>query len=568
MDGMISTGINVHDVSASCASGEARLEECEALRDVHLERGAELPPDLLEVIAHQRAVHMLDPDWVDLEALAAAEDQLRGLLSEGTEPEKEIAATDGEGRPNGGLLGVIRPQIVELFHSHDHEPYASIRVNGAIQVHTVQSEAFRRWLASAAYKARGTGATNNTIDALVQTLAAEALFDGVEHNVFIRVGEHDGAVYIDLGGDDGSAVKLEGGSWVVVSEPPAKFWRPASAQALPIPRTGGSVDLLWKYVNVDDADRPVVLAWLLAALAPRGPYPILAIQGEQGTAKSSAARVLKRLTDPSKAELRSMPSNETELANAASHAHVLALDNLSRLSADMSDAMCRLSTGGGVTRRKLYSDNDEIVLEVQVPVILTSIPDVITRPDLADRTYHVRPPYIEPADRRKEGELKSEFEQDAPLIFGALLDALAMALDRVGGVTLSESPRLADAACLAEAAAASFGLAPGDMEQALAANAKQLGSIQLEPVPFIRPLVDMSVEQDWDLTMSELLAQLDARANFDERKDSAWPSSTKRLAQELERLAPVLRREGIEITRYKTPGSNSQRMNRIRRTDR
>ena len=566
MDRVITAAPSVRTTSPLPASTGAVLEHCEARRDELLERGGTVPGDVLEALARLRQVHELDPSWVEPDELRQIEAQLQAAAESAVAPAADGDVADQRG--HGALLHAIRPQITELFHDRDGEPYAAVRVHGATQIHAVSSDGFRRWLAHASYRARGRGASGQMLDDLVQTLAAEAQFDGVEHPVFTRVGELDGATYIDLGHDDWHAVKIESGTWSIEAEPPVKFRRPTSAQALPRPVRGGSIDLLWKYVNADDADRPRILAWLLSALMPRGPYPLLAVQGEQGTAKSSAARFLKRLTDPSKAPLRSMPTNEVMLANAASHAHVLAFDNLSSLSVDLSDALCRLSTGGGVARRKLYTDNDELVLDIQCPVLLTSINDVITRPDLADRTYHVRLAYIEPSDRRSERDLDAEFEQDAPKIFGALLDALAGARAGVDTVHLSNPPRLADAARLAVAAEAVLGLPSGSMDQALASNAIDLDLVQLESVPFARALEALSMIRDWDLTAGELLAELDKLGTLDERGDAAWPKSTKRLSQELERIAPVLRRRHIEVSRYQTSGSNSRRVIRIRRTDR
>jgi len=558
--------IDASSMPMPTAPGDLVLRRCEARRDDLLSRGVNLPTDLLEALAGQRQAHDLDPDWLDVEEVRNLEATLLSISA--TVTDADSGANHGGQGGSGGILPVIRSKITELFHDRDNEPYAAVRVNGATHVLGVTTDPFRRWLARESYRARGRGASSQALDDLVQTLAAEAQFDGAERPVFTRVGEVDGAAYIDLGGDDWSVVKIEAGTWSIETDAGIMFRRPATAQALPTPVRGGSIDLLWKYVNADEEDRPLILVWLLSALAPRGPYPLLSIQGEQGTAKSSAARFLKRLTDPSKAPLRSMPSNEVALANAASHAHVLAFDNLSHLSSDMSDALCRLSTGGGITRRKLYTDNDEVLLDSQLPVILTSINDVITRPDLADRTYHVRLSYIEPADRRSELDLDAEFERDAPYIFGALLDAFAEARDLVHAVRLAQPPRLADAARLAVAAEGALGLAPGTMEQALASNAIDLDLVQLEFFAFAGALEALSESQDWDLTATELLAQLELAATQDEREDSTWPRNTKALAQQLDRIVPVLRRRHIEVSRYQTPGSNSRRLIRIRRTDR
>ena len=546
-------------------SADQCFEECGRLRDELRDRGVAIPKHVRDALWAEQWNEFAESKPVDIDKLRKVEGDLRALLPR--EAGDQGSAEGDNTRGNGDLLQVIRPQISELFHDRDFKTFASIRVHGVKQVHAIESESFRRWLAQSTYRARNKGAANTMLEGLLQTLAAEAQFDGLEHEVFNRVGRLDDDLFIDLGNDEWSAVKVEPGSWSVVSDAPVKFWRPASAKALPMPLRGGKIDLLWKYVNVAEADRPLVLAWILATFVPGGPYPLLALQGEQGTAKSSAARFLKRLTDPSKAPLRSIPSNELELANAARHSRVLVFDNLSRLSDDMCDALCRLSTGGGITRRKLYTDTDEVVLEIQCPVIMTSITDLITRPDLADRTYHVHLRYIEPEDRRSERELAEAFERDAPLIVGALFDALALALVHVDTVSVTSLPRLADAARIAVAAEPALGLAAGSMEQALSQNSLNLDLGQLVDVPFYGVLEAMSQEKDWDLTPSDLSFQLSQRATQKELDQPGWPRSLKSLGATLDRIAPVLRRRNIEVSRYRTAGSNSQRMIRIRRTD-
>ncbi len=555
---------DTHEYQSREEALDACVQECIGLGEELKRRGVGIPPDVMSKLVDVRFYRLMEGVW-DLDSVQQLERELRALLP-----------ADGEGKPTAGgdqslrdrdILAKIRLHISELFHDRDSTPFAEIRVHGVTQVHAIESEPFMHWLTKSAYHFQRKAAAKHVLEGWRQTLAAEARFDGREYEVFNRVGRLHDNVFIDLGTSDWSVVKVEPGSWSVVTDSPVKFWRPASAQALPAPVSGGSIDPLWNYLNVEEEHRPIVLAWILATLLRGGPYPLLALQGEQGTAKSSAARFLKLLTDPSKAPLRSLPSNEFHLANAAHHSHVLVFDNLSRLSDDMSDALCRLSTGGGIARRKLYTDSDEVVLEIQCPVIVTSITDVITRPDLADRTYHVKLDYIEPEHRRSEHELSEAFKKDAPRMFGAILDALAYALDRAHTVSVTALPRLADAARIAVAAEPALGLASGSMEQALAQNSLDFDLAQLADVPFFPVLKRMADKRDWDLTATELLDQLGREAGEEETAQLGWPLSVKTLSQKLDRIAPVLRRQGIEISRYKTPGSNSQRMIRIRRVD-
>ena len=216
-------------------------------------------------------------------------------------------------------------------------------------------------------------------------------------------------------------------------------------RALPEPERGGQIEALRGFLNLaSDEDFNLAVAWLLAALRPTGPYPVLVLTGEQGSAKSTCARMLRALVDPHEAALRAPPRNEHELFIAARNAHVLAFDNLSTVPAWLSDALCRLSTGAGFAARKLYTDDEESVISAERPVLLNSIDAVVTRGDLADRALVLTLEDTPKTERKTESELWADFERARPHILGALLDAMVVGLNRVAEIRLDELPRMAD----------------------------------------------------------------------------------------------------------------------------
>lgn len=147
------------------------------------------------------------------------------------------------------------------------------------------------------------------------------------------------------------------------------------------------------------------MAWLIQALRPKGAYPVLILQGEQGSAKSTTERLLRALIDPSTAPLRTTPRNERDLIIAATNSWCAAFDNISTLPPWLSDALCRLSTGGGFSARELYTDAEEVLFDVTRPVILNGTTDVATRPDLLDRALVMMLPAIQEEGRTPEADL-------------------------------------------------------------------------------------------------------------------------------------------------------------------
>jgi hypothetical protein len=185
------------------------------------------------------------------------------------------------------------------------------------------------------------------------------------------------------------------------------------------------------FLNLADRrDFILAVAWLLAALRHGGPYPLLAVSGEQGSAKTFFSKVLRALIDPNAAPVRSAPREERDLFIAASNGHLLAFDNLSDIPARTSDALCRLASGGSFAIRQLYTDADEALFEAACPTILNGIEDVITRPDLADRAIFLTLPYVHDTRRRPEKDIWRELELAQPPILGALLDGASHGLGR------------------------------------------------------------------------------------------------------------------------------------------
>jgi hypothetical protein len=215
---------------------------------------------------------------------------------------------------------------------------------------------------------------------------------------------------------------------------------------------GGSVEALRSFLNVrSDADFVLVVAWALACLRNRGPYPVIVLSGEQGSAKSTFSAILRALLDPNTAPLRALPREDRDLFIAASNGHVLAFDNVSGLPGWISDTLCRLATGGGFAVRQLYSDQDEVLFDAARPVILNGIEDIVTRPDLADRAVFLTLEPIPEERRRPEQELWASFELERPRILGVLLDAVAKGLAMLPQTRLDKLPRMADFALWATA---------------------------------------------------------------------------------------------------------------------
>jgi hypothetical protein len=454
---------------------------------------------------------------------------------------------DGRGPKQADLLLELA-QGADFFHAPNGTGFADLEVNGHRETWPIRAKSFRHWLARRYFEDHGGAPSSEALQSALNVIEATAHFDGPERVVYVRMGELDGKLYLDLGDETWRAVEIDVFGWRVIDDPPVRFRRASGMQPLAMPVSGGSVAALRSFLNVhSDADFVLVIAWALAVLRNRGPYPVLVLSGEQGSAKSTFSAILRALLDPNTAPLRALPREDRDLFIAASNGHLLAFDNVSGLPAWIADTLCRLATGGGFAVRQLYTDQDEVLFDAARPVILNGIEDIVSRPDLADRAVFLTLEPIPEERRRPEAELWAAFEKERPRILGVLLDAVVEGLNHLSDTYLPKLPRMADFALWATACETALWPA-GTFWTAYCANRDHAveGVIDGDPIAVaVRAL--MATRTLWTGTASDLLAALAEQAGERAAKAKTWPDSPRALSGRLRRAAPLLRKIGVEI---------------------
>lgn len=524
---------------------------------------AEAVPDPLAMLVEQTAIDPGAPFTPEaLEALAAlkrgnraAFEALRAQLKKaGARVTALDGAIDEENGEHGGRgptqadILIDLAQSAALFHAPDGSGYADLDINGHRETWPIRARGFRRWLTRRYFEQTGGAPGSEALQSALNVIEAKGHFDAPERQVHIRVGGIDGRLYLDLGDEAWRAVEIDATGWRIVDDPPVRFRRASGMKPMPIPVRGGSIDTLRSFLNVQcDADFVLVVAWALAVLRNRGPYPVIVLSGEQGSAKSTFSAILRALLDPNTAPLRALPREDRDLFIAASNGHVLAFDNVSGLPAWISDTLCRLATGGGFAVRQLYSDQDEVLFDAARPVILNGIEDIVTRPDLADRAVFLTLEPIPEERRRPEQELWAAFEAERPRLLGVLLDAVAKGLAELPATRLDKLPRMADFALWATACETAL-WPSGTFWSAYCGNRDEAvdGVIDADPIAAtVRVL--MQARTEWTGTASDLLGALAELAGERVAKSKTWPDSPRALSGRLRRAATFLRKVGIDI---------------------
>ena len=384
------------------------------------------------------------PDGVDAERLLA---DAEPATFEEEEPDAE-GEKSGRGRSlsSGDRLLQWASEKADLYCDGE-EAYADVWLDGHRETLPIRSKRFGRWLRRLYWERTGRGAPREALTHTQENLDAQATWAG-QRRVYQRTATHGGRLYIDLCDDSRRVVEIDSEGWRVLGDPPeVRFRRTKTAAPLPEPVKGDAgegLSALGRFLNIDERDLVLCVAWLLTSLRDTGPYPLLVLTGENGSAKTMAATLLRSLVDPAHPPTMGMPTNERDAVIAARSRHVLVYDNLSGLPTWLSDTLCRLSTGEGYATRALYTDDEEVVIEASRPVILTGIENPSVRGDLAERSITIRLTHIADTARSTEDELKTAFKEATPIIFGALLDGLSEGLRTYGNVRLERLPRMAD----------------------------------------------------------------------------------------------------------------------------
>ena len=465
-----------------------------------------------------------------------------------------IQSADGDKQDSAAaeLIELVMGEGTLFFDDQADKAFVSVEIKGVENTLAIGGKGFVDWVSYAYYTATkggnltGKSASEAAIKQAGFALSGIAKHDGETVPVHLRVADKNGGHYIFIGDDDLQVIEVLPTGWRVTGDAPVKFWMPGSMQSLPMPIKGGDLTQLWDFVNIPESDRLLVLAWMLESFRANTPKPILALNGTQGSAKSSTQDKIRQLIDNNSVNLRSAPKTVEDVFVSAGCGWLVSYENLSHLTPAIQDAFCTLATGGGFAARKLYTNNEENVIDVKRPIICNSIPSVLTAQDVTDRAITLELPRIA---YREESEINAAWDKAKPSIFGGLLDLFVKTLAMMPKVILVNPPRMADFTRLGEAMAQVQGHSPGTFDTLYKANRSEGISRALEASPVavaVMELVDNHAGQSSEVyhgTMKDLLLALEKY----KQESNAWPKSSKGLGDVLRRQQPALLSLGIEI---------------------
>lgn len=476
-------------------------------------------------------------------------------------PVQDDTGKRGPGRPPWHDTLLALTADFELWHTPKKMTFASILMpEGHRENWRLSSEAFARHISLKAFEDTGRVPSEAAIKETVRILEAKAIAYGPCCKEWLRVGQRDGSLYLDLGCDRWRAVEVSSRGVQILDSHDLPFVRPEGMQPLPEPEFGSErgIDELRPFVNVStETDFHLIVAWVLGAMRDAEEYPLLILNGEQGTGKSTLSRLLRSIVDPHAVDILSPPKEDRDLFVLAQHTHLVALDNLSKVENWMSDSLCILATGGALASRSMYTNDGLSILEAKRPVILNGIPTLADRPDLAQRSITVRLRPVPEEERTTSADIRRAWTDAAPRILGTFLEALSTGLREVEGIKLDKLPRMAGFARFMVAAAPGLGLNGTSLYEAYSANQTELANTAFENNPVAAAVVAFMEGvpgDEWRGTPTELLECLSDPAVTTERTRNSfgWPKTPQAVGTAMSRIAPALRARGIDAQQRKS----------------
>lgn len=469
--------------------------------------------------------------------------KMEGDLDESEEDEGEAEGTSSPQADR--LIAYAMEEVTALFVDQHDAPHALVG-GEAMPLNGSRSH---RWLRRLLWEREGKACRNEALSTAASTLAAQAEFSGDTRELYTRAAWHEGKLYYEL--FSGTVVEVDGAGWRTVTECPVLFRRIANLKSLPIPLSGGSLDLLEKLVNLKtDRDIRLFKAYAVTVLLSHVPRPILLATGAMGAGKTTANRIIKRLVDPSAPETVRL---DREFLQKASHGYVLLLDNQSGLPLWAADQLCRLVTGEADSKRRLFTDDEDVIYELMRAILLNGINVPTDRADVLDRALAIELERIPDDERRPEEQLWEEFEAAHAYLLGAVFDVLSRALAIMPTIAskLTTRPRLADwggyAAAVYEAMGWGAELFAEDWDNVV--KAQNQGTLDGSPVA--QAIIKfMENREEYESSSANLFKSLDLVAeNLGVDKDKEWPKSARWLWRRIKEVLPLLSSVGIEASR-------------------
>ena len=326
----------------------------------------------------------------------------------------------------------------------------------------------------------------------------------------------------------------------------------------------GDCDLLQtlaKYVNLAHDDLVLFTVWLIQSFSRNSSHFAAVLSSSKGTGKSTLTKLIRTIVDPAKSGVSLLPSSEGDLKTLLGNSYLVAFDNTAALSCKVSNILCAAITGSKEAKRKLYTDCDQIILNLHNLIVINGIDIVPYKSDLAERSLLFELQLISKENRKTDSEFWSNFEEDRPLILGAIFRVLCKAIALMPEIKTTALHRMADANREFLAIALALGISEDAFQKILWDNSKKLQAAYAQNNPFVDCVVSFvklkgTINKSASEVYGEVLASIPGNRNF-------FPDSPSAFSRRLNEERDALEQAGIRFSRAKHTDANYIRLEKI-----
>ena len=406
--------------------------------------------------------------------------------------------------------------------------------------------------------AQGRSTKPRDLADIIDQCKAIAESSGAARDFLFRVAPNGDGIIIDSGNAENIHFAVSANGVDIISKnSPYTFATGGVVVDTPLPVLGDKSHLkkLGWYLNLNKTDELLLIAWISYVLAhPKvetTKYPLLILAGSQGQGKSFLSNLILKLTDPTNFGLRVMPNTPKDLAIMTNSNHVVAFDNLRSLTDAQSDLLCMASTRGNFTGRQLFTDADTSSIRLHAPVILNGIHQLVSQPDLAQRSIQLNLLPIHPTSRKSEVAMFAKLQEDFPYIFGGLLEYIAEVFGAMPKAEIVHAERMIDFSKWLAAMELVDQVDVGTY-QALYSSIVEEGQLEVVQGSLLGDAIYAfgmkQQDRPWTGTPAQLLSALNASAKTDLMRSPEWPRNPISLSKKMAGIKAPLEALGVIIT--------------------
>lgn len=468
-----------------------------------------------------------------------------------TEYSDKIQADDEFKRSQADILIDLALENNDVFfHNSLEETFVAVDKGNFYEVYGIEDKKYQMLLRKRYYDNTQKAPSKDNINQAIGVLEAKALYEGEEIEVAKRCTSVENTIYYDIADKASTIIKIDENGWAIDDSKQILFIRRNNMKEQVIPEPYEDlVGLLNRHFRFkEEEDKTLHTVSLVTRLIPYIPHPIEVIHGEKGASKTTTMKMNRSLIDPASRDIISIPKAIQDLAIALFNNYMPCFDNLDSISSEKSDLFYIASTGGGYSKRKLYTDDDEKIINFKSRITLNGINVMATRADLLDRCIVLALERIPEDERKEECRVWEDFNADKPKILGAMLTTLSKAMNIYSTVTLDKLGRMADFTRWGYAVAEACGIGGEVFLKAYLNNQKKANQEAVEANPVATALIKYMEEvKNFSGTVSTLLTVLNEVAELEQIDTTSklWAKEPNVLSRRLNEIKSNLELEGI-----------------------